>query len=86
MRKLSKDRYIELKHFCLQYERFKKSAPKNAELMEQCCICAAPDWHEALLKNISKGIIYEHMPVPCGRRQFYESRSRFFLELDKRRK
>lgn len=83
---VSKYRYLELKYFCLQYEKMKKENPKNAEMIEQCCLKAAPGWYGALLKNVTYGIAYEFMPVPCGRRQFYESRSAFFKFLSKQRK
>ena len=83
---MSKDRYLELKYFCLQYEKMKKDNHKSAEMIEQCCLKAAPGWYEALLKNVTSGIAYEFMPVPCGRRQFYESRREFFKLLSKLRK
>ncbi len=34
-----------------------------------------------LLKNVTEKIRYEYMEVPCGRRQFYEMRRKFFLIL-----
>ena len=37
----------------------------------------------AIIRNVSTGVTYEHMSVPCGRRQFYEIRRRFFWLLDK---
>lgn len=34
-----------------------------------------------ILRNVSSGTPYEYMPVPCGRRQFYEMRRKFFYLL-----
>lgn len=39
----------------------------------------------ALLKNVTDGLPYEQMQVFCGRRQFYESRRKFFWLLDQRK-
>lgn len=39
----------------------------------------------ALLKNVTEGTAYEYQPVYCGRRQFYESRRKFFWLLDKKK-
>ena len=37
----------------------------------------------AIIQNVASGVTYEHISVPCGKRQFYESRRRFFWLLDK---
>jgi|GEM_PF-1028291 len=34
-----------------------------------------------ILKNVTDGIPYESMDVPCGRRMFYELRRMFYLNL-----
>ena len=36
---------------------------------------------EYIIKSISKGIPYENVRPPCGRRQFYEKRKKFFINL-----
>ncbi len=36
---------------------------------------------QAILKNVTQGIQYDYMEVPCGRRQFYEKRKKFFYLL-----
>lgn len=41
---------------------------------------------KALLRNVTRGLSWERLGPPCGRRQFYEARRRFFLELDERLK
>lgn len=37
----------------------------------------------AILRNVTRGITYEHLDVPYGRRQFYTIRRLFFWLLDK---
>jgi len=39
-----------------------------------------------LLKNVTQGTPYEYMPVPSGRRQFYNLRHKFFCILDREQK
>lgn len=34
-----------------------------------------------IIKNVTDGISYEYMDVPCGRRRFYELRRLFFFNL-----
>lgn len=34
-----------------------------------------------IIKNITEGIPYDYMNVPCGKRQFYEKRRLFFKKL-----
>lgn len=36
---------------------------------------------EAILKNVTQGIQYDYMDIPCGRRQFYMKRRKFFYLL-----
>lgn len=40
----------------------------------------------ALIRNVTEGVPYEYLQVYCGRRQFYESRRKFFWILDRREK
>ncbi len=117
---ISKERYRELKYFCLQYEEWKRqlslcaslqpqkltgmpnaknaisnptadAAVKAAELREKCALVeqtaieADAELYQYLLKNVTQGVPYEYMPVPCGRRQFYELRRKFFFLLSKKR-
>lgn len=57
---------------------------KKCELIEQCCIEADSGIYQSLLKNVTEGIPYEHMPTYAGRRQFYEVRRKFFWLLNKK--
>lgn len=117
---ISKERYRELKYFCLQYGEWKRqlsfgvslqpqkltglpnaqnqtsnptedAAVKLYELRDKCALVeqaaieADAELYQYLLKNVTQGIPYEYMPVPCGRRQFYELRRKFFFLLSKKR-
>lgn len=56
----------------------------NIVLVENACKEASlPIWR-FVLKNVTEGVTYENMRVPCGRRQFYEARRRVFEYLDMR--
>ncbi len=50
--------------------------------IEQAARAADPALSKYILNNVTRGIRYEEMPVPCGINQFYSARRRFFWELD----
>ena len=118
---ISKHRYIELVHYCLQYQEWKdelkynlgvsggggvdgmpkgstrqdkleEMAIKRAKLTEKCesiekaAELAAGDLREYIIKAVTnEGISYDYlrsrMNIPCGRRQYYEYRRKFFWIL-----
>lgn len=41
--------------------------------------------YACLIANICDRVLFEHMHVPAGRRQFYDARRRFFGLLDQKR-
>lgn len=53
--------------------------------IEQSAIAANADIYRHILSNVTHGIPYEHLMCPCGRRQFYEARRKFFAVLDAKR-
>lgn len=55
------------------------------ELIEQAAIEADAYIYQSIIKNVTEGIPYEYMEVPCGRRQFYERRRLFFKILSEKR-
>ena len=61
--------------YAAKIDRIEKAARQASE--------GVADLYKCLLKNVSGGIPYEHLNCPCGRRQFYEMRRRFFFILDK---
>lgn len=116
---ISKERYLELKHFCKRYAEMRleivsargldavsndglphgngKADPTarkadralklstDVRIIEDAAREADPLNWCALLKNVTEGTAYEYQPVYCGRRQFYESRRKFFWILDKKK-
>ena len=54
---------------------------KNIDEIEQAAMDADASLHKQIILNVTRRIPYECMSVPCGRRQFYEARRRFFLRL-----
>lgn len=55
------------------------------ELIEQTALEADGSIYQYLLKNVTEGIPYEYMPVPCGRRYFYTTRRKFFYLLSEKK-
>ena len=72
---ISKHRYYELKHFCLQYIEWK------AEYTEL---------NTYVLKAVTEGLSYDILKarfnIPCCRNVYYDIYRRFFWLLDKSRK
>lgn len=54
----------------------------NVNLIEQTAQEADPYIWKSILNNVAYGITYEYMDVKAGRRQFYNSRRKFFFILD----
>lgn len=114
---IDKNRYRELKYFCLQYDSKKErirqlriglkavnytgssktnkitSSTENAalkiaelqkdiELIEQTAIEADSSIYQQIITNVTQGIPYEYIPVPCCKDYFYSKRRRFFYLLD----
>lgn len=57
---------------------------RRVRMIEACARTADAEIWRELLKNVARGVSYEHMDAPCGRRQFYAARRRFYVELDRR--
>lgn len=51
--------------------------------IETAAVDAAPEQWLELLKNVTQGIPYEKLSYYGGKRQFYETRRKFFFLLDK---
>lgn len=61
--------------YTIRIDQIEGSARKAAEGSEVM--------YKALIRNVTRGVTYEHLDVPCGRRQFYNMRRLFFWLLDK---
>lgn len=84
---ISDERYGELRYFCLQYDQYKaqRSAKgkRRMKIIDDALAVLNPVIAECVRKNVTQGVRFEYMPVPCGRRQFYEARRAFFVALNK---
>ena len=58
---------------------------RDIGLIEQTAQEAVGGLYPYILKNVTEDITYEHMGVPCGRRQFYFMRRKFFCLLDRKK-
>ena len=88
---IGKYRYRELKYFCMQYADWMRSADAeskaNRETLEQAARETDPALAAYIVRNVTSGIPYEHLGiVPCGRRQFYQARRKFFYLLSLKKK
>lgn len=49
--------------------------------IEQAAALSAPGFCDALLKNVAQDMTWEYIGPPVARKQFYEARRKFYLEL-----
>lgn len=54
---------------------------RDVELIHNTAVETDCEISEAILKNVTQGIQYDYLEVPCGRRQFYAKRQKFFFLL-----
>lgn len=91
---LEKNKYLEIKYFCRQYDKKKNMNLNTAEgrrakvdvmLMETTAKEVSDELSEYILKSVSKGLAWEQLNCPCGRRQFYNLRREFYKKLSERK-
>lgn len=58
---------------------------KENELIEQTAIEADPYIYQDIIKNVTQGIPYEYLDMPCSRGYFYDRRRKFFKLLSDKR-
>ena len=90
---MQKEQYLELKYFCLQYSKKKAEANTSTAkgrraliditLIEQIAEYVYPEVADYIVESVTTGKSWEQLNVPCGRRQFYNARNRFFNLLSK---
>ncbi len=67
------------------------AAARRSELMAKCALVeqtaikTSPELYQYILKNVTHGTPYEYIGIPCGRRQFYSLRRKFFFLLSQKR-
>lgn len=54
---------------------------QDIELIEQTAIEADNSIYQEILKNVTEGIGYFYLDVPCSKKYFYQARDRFFVLL-----
>lgn len=57
----------------------------KCELIEQTAIETSSELYQYILKNVTQGVPYEYMDIPCCRQKFYNTRRKFFYNLSKKR-
>ena len=62
-----------------------ESIMDDIRVIDETAAEAAPGMTQALIKNVTENIPYEYMPVPAGKRQFFEARRKFFYLLSQKR-
>lgn len=88
---MQKERYLELKYYCLQYKQKKndidtstakgRKALIDVRLIEQTAKQIYPEIADYIIESVTTGKSWSQLNVPCGRRQFYEARNKFFNVL-----
>lgn len=58
---------------------------RENELIEQTAIEADPYIYPDIIKNVTQGIGYDYLDIPCSRGTFYERRRKFFKLLSEKR-
>ncbi len=54
---------------------------RDCEMIEQAAIAASGDLYAYILRNVTRDEGITALKPPCGRRQFYEARRKFFFLL-----
>lgn len=84
---ISKHRYYELKHFCLQYGEWRGEDRKNRELVRHICDETDPCIGRYIFKAVTRGYSYAYLRttlgMPCGRSMYYDRYRKFFWLLSK---
>lgn len=98
---IGKHRYLELKHFCLQYSEwaeiihgpdddFRAMAGRNMTLVNETIRDTDSEIGEYLFMAIVQERTYpwlkDVMDIPCGKDMFYDRYRKFFWLLDKKKR
>ena len=83
---ISKHRYYELKHFCLQYSEWRGDPHGYRNLVRETCHKADPEIAEYIFKAVTEGCSYTYLKtklgIPCGRSMYFDRYRKFFWLLD----
>lgn len=59
-------------------------ARRRAETIEAAAKATDRVLAKYILRSVTEGLRYEYLQPPCGEKQFYRARMRFYIELDMR--
>ena len=77
---ISRDRYQELRHFCLQYDTLSQH---GRAMIDAAAKKAAGAYHLELKKNIcSRDMPYRYIDIPYSESQFKRMRRMFYVYLN----
>ena len=96
-KEFSKNEYFEMLYFCRQYKTKKsidtrskdeksdyiKKLKTDVLIIESSAEKADSFFAKYIIKNVSENKPFEVLNIPCGRRQFYDKRKQFFINLYK---
>ena len=93
---LDRERFKELKHFCYQYPKWKKTLSdepledrvdieRAMLLIEKTALDTSRKYAEWILKHATYGLTYSQMRVPCDNYAFSYYMHKFYWLLDKRK-
>lgn len=83
---MHKNRYMELKYYCRRYDEL---SADEKRLIQELALQAANDVKavaECIVASVRSYVTYEMMSCPCGRRQFYEAKRRFYDLLNEKKR
>ena len=86
---ISKHRYYELKHFCLQYHEWRGDSYGYRALIRETCALADPVLAEYIFLAVTEGRSYTYlrtvMNIPCGKSMYFDRYRKFFWLLSNAR-
>ena len=84
--KISKHRYYELKHFCLQYHEWRGDPKGYRSLIRETCDLADPAIGRYIFLAVTENLSYTYLKtklgIPCGRSMFFDRYRKFFRLLN----
>lgn len=86
---ISRHRYYELKHFCLQWHEWQGDQRAYRAMVIEACVGADPTLADYILKAVTEGYSYTYLKtmlgIPCGRSMYFDRYRKFFWLLSKAR-
>lgn len=83
---ISRHRYYELKHFCLQYNEWHGDKARYKTLVRDTCNSADECIGQYIFKAVTEGRSYTYlktkMNMPCSRSMYFDRYRKFFWLLN----